>query len=227
MTDCVIFDMVGVLVDSYDAHYQSWRDVAATEGFDLKEDDFARTFGQTSREIIRAHWPVKNLDDTSIRAIDERKEAAFRRLIAHSVPVMDGARELIAALRSAGFKIAVGSSGPPENVFLALECFGGPPRFDAIVTGMDVERGKPDPQVFLLAARRAGVEASRAVVIEDAPPGIEAARRAGMAAVALVSTGRTEDDFRTVNPDLIVHSLRDLTPLRLRQVLSESVRPSR
>jgi riboflavin kinase len=85
---------------------------------------------------------------------------------------------------------------------------------------MDVQRGKPDPQVFLLAAARAGVEPRRSVVVEDARPGIEAARRAGMASVALVSTGRHEDDFRPVHPDLVVRSLCELTPSIFRGLLA-------
>ncbi len=219
MISCVIFDMDGVLVDSYRAHFEAWREVAASAGFALGEAEFVRTFGQTSREIIRQHWPMENLDDPAIRSIDDRKEAAFRRIIARNVPVMDGARELIEDLRSAGSRIAVGSSAPLENLEVVLRAFGGPGQFDAVVTGRDVIRGKPDPQVFLLAAERVGVEARHCAVIEDAPPGIEAATRAGMASVALVSTGRTEDDFDSVHPDLVVRSLRDLTPSGLHALI--------
>jgi beta-phosphoglucomutase len=219
MTYCVIFDMDGVLVDSYDAHYKSWRDVAAEEGVTITEADFARSFGRTSREIIGSTWHVANLDDARIRAIDTRKEEAFRRIVRHHFPVMDGAPELIDALRAAGFRIAVGSSAPPENVALALERLGGAHRFDGIVNGMDVQRGKPDPQVFLMAAERAGVEPPACVVIEDARPGVEAAHRAGMAAVALLSTGRSAEDFDGIHPDLVVRSLRELTPERLGALL--------
>jgi HAD superfamily hydrolase (TIGR01509 family) len=133
---------------------------------------------------------------------------------------MDGARELVDAVRAAGFRVAVGSSAPPENVALVLERLGGRQLFDAVVNGMDVQRGKPDPQVFLLAAERAGVQPRDCVVVEDARPGIEAARRAGMASVALVSTGRSEDDFRDALPDLIVHSLRELDPQVLTTLIS-------
>jgi HAD superfamily hydrolase (TIGR01509 family) len=123
---------------------------------------------------------------------------------------MDGARELIDQLRAAGFRVALGSSAPPENVTLALEKLGRH-LFDATVNGMEVERGKPDPQVFLLAAARADAEPRRSVVIEDARPGIEAAQRAGMASVALLSTGRHEEDFAGLHPDLMIRSLRDLS----------------
>lgn len=222
MIPCVIFDMDGVLVDSYHAHFESWQRVAAEQGVAYTEKEFAWSFGRTSREIIRGTWGRPNLDEAAIDAIDARKEALFREIIGRDFPVMDGARELLADLRAAGFRIAMGSSAPPENVALVLDRLGGQPAFDSVVNGMDVQRGKPDPQVFLLAAERAGVEPSDSVVIEDARPGIEAATRAGMASVALVSTGRSEDDFRSVHPGLVVHSLRELTPATLRDLIGRS-----
>jgi beta-phosphoglucomutase len=220
MNHCVIFDMDGVLVDSYRAHFESWQHVAAEQGVAYTEKQFAWSFGRTSREIIKGTWGRPALDDAAIRAIDARKEALFREIIGRDFPMMDGARELTDALRAAGFRIAMGSSAPPENVALVLERLGGRQLFDAVVNGMDVQRGKPDPQVFLLAAERARVAPSDCVVIEDARPGIEAARRAGMASVALVSTGRTEEEFRTVHPDLVVRSLRELNPQILAEVIS-------
>jgi beta-phosphoglucomutase len=223
---CVIFDLDGVLVDSYQAHLESWRGVAAEEGVVVTEAEFARSFGRTSREIIRATWPVPVTDEAVITAIDTRKEDAFRRIIRHECPVMDGAPELIATLQASGFRLAIGSSAPPENVNLALEKLGRH-LFDGVVNGMDVERGKPDPQVFLLAAARAGVEPCRCVVIEDARYGVEAAGRAGMASVAFVSTGRREDDFQALHPDLVIHSLHELSPAILRALADPAARAAR
>jgi len=224
MDSCIIFDLDGVLVDSYHAHFESWQRVAAEQGVTYTEKEFAWSFGRTSREIIRGTWRRPDLDDAAIQAIDARKEALFREIIGRDFPVMDGAPELLEALREAGFRVAVGSSAPPENVALALERLGGRSRFHGVVNGMDVQRGKPDPQVFLLAAERAGVAPRTCVVVEDARPGIEAATRAGMASVALVSTGRSDDDFRDVHPDLVVRSLRELNPAILAALVSRSPR---
>jgi beta-phosphoglucomutase len=211
MAQAVIFDMDGVLVDSYQAHYESWRALAAAIGQAFTEDDFARTFGRTSREIIRSLWAGACFSADEIRRLDERKEDLFRRQIARRFPAMEGASDLLPALRAAGFRLAVGSSGPPANVDLVLDRLGGRDLFDAVVSGTDVVRGKPDPQVFLLAASRLGVVPDRCVVVEDAPAGVEAARRAGMVSVALLSTGRKRDDFADVAPALIVGSLRNLS----------------
>jgi beta-phosphoglucomutase len=129
---------------------------------------------------------------------------------------MDGAVELIDALAAAGFRLAVGSSGPPENVALTLERLARAARFGALVTGRDVTRGKPDPQVFLIAAERLGATPARCIVVEDAPVGVAAAHAAGMASVALVGTVAAE---RLAGADLVVRSLRELDAPRLAALL--------
>lgn len=216
----VIFDVDGVLVDSYDAHRQSWRAVAREEGVTFTDETFRTTFGCTSRDVIRAAWPDDMLSDEQIARIDDRKEALYREIVAETFPAMEGAVELIDGCRAAGFSIAAGSSGPPENIDLALCQLGRIDSFDAVVTGREVMRGKPDPQVFLLAAERLLVPPRRCVVIEDAAAGIEAAHRAGMRAVGLVSTGRTREEMAGAN--LIVDSLRELDPTTLERLLDES-----
>jgi len=211
----VIFDMDGVLVDSYYAHLRSWQEVAAKEGRQISEAEFASQFGRTSREII-ADWGVAYSEE-KIAALDEQKEAAFRRILAADFPVMPGAMALLRALNEAGFALAVGSSGPPANVELVLQRLGGRHVFDAVVTGGDVSRGKPDPEVFLIASRRLGVAPHRCAVVEDAPQGIQAAKAAGMAAVALVSTGRHREMF--TQADLVVDRLDELSPGRIAQLV--------
>jgi beta-phosphoglucomutase len=216
----VIFDVDGVLVDSYAAHYESWRAIAREQQIRFTEEDFARTFGRTSRDIVRALWPGgTTLRDSEIRAIDDRKEAFYREIVADHFPAMEGAAELIDALRTASFLLAAGSSGPPENVELCLAKLEKRDCFSAVVTGMDVTRGKPDPQVFLLAAERLGIGPHRCVVVEDAPAGIEAARRGGMKAIGLLSRGRTARELGAA--DIVVHSLRDLSPERICGLLYE------
>lgn len=183
----VIFDMDGVLIDSYEPHYRSWELLGEEIGHHITEAQFASGFGKTSRDFIR-HLFGPSHTDADIKRLDDRKESLYRDLIRTRVPLMPGAVQAIARMRSAGARVAVGSSGPPENVSLAVAALGGEAVFDAIVTGADVRRGKPDPQVFLLAAERIGLRPARCVVIEDAVAGVEAARAAGMAVVGLLGT---------------------------------------
>ncbi len=212
-----IFDMDGVLIDTYRAHFQSWLTMAKRAGLSFTEAEFAPTFGRTSREIINHFWGGGRLSDAEIAAMDGEKEKAFRQIISRSFPAMPGVHKLLTDLYIAGWKLAVGSSGPPENVDLTLDRLGKRDLFSAIVTGMDVTRGKPDPQVFLLAAKQLDMPEARCVVIEDAQPGIEAAHAAGMAAVGMVSTGRTREELAAA--DLVVDSLAKITPRILEELI--------
>ncbi|HWB19620.1 MAG TPA: HAD family phosphatase [Phycisphaerales bacterium] len=217
--NAVIFDMDGVLIDSYQAHMESWVQTAREHEIHIDEGKFASRFGRTSREIIASYWQGRSLGDSEILAIDDRKEAAFREIIRHQVPVMPGAKALIEELKRASFLIAIGSSGPPENVELAINGLEIRNSLSAVVTGRDVRKGKPDPQVFLLAADRMSVDPGKCVVVEDAPPGIQAARAAGMKCIALLSTGRKREDFRAYPPDVFVSELRELNVDVIRDLL--------
>jgi beta-phosphoglucomutase len=220
----VIFDMDGVLVDSYRAHWESWHFMADELGKGLTEPQFVTTFGRTSREIIAEHWGADCLSLDEIAEFDRRKEALYREIVARDFPAMEGASDLIRALSTAGFRLAVGSSGPPENVALAIERLGAEAYFQTLVTGKDVTRGKPDPQVFLTAADRLQVPPADCAVIEDAPVGIAAANAAGMTSIALLSTGHTAESVAAAN--LIVKSLRDLSPERIGKMLDEASTPT-
>jgi beta-phosphoglucomutase len=213
-----IFDMDGVLVDTYQAHYRSWLELARGEGLDFSEEDFSQTFGWTSREVIARLWGGRRFSQSRIAAMDTEKEAAFRRVIQEEVPLMPGAVALLESLRREGFRLAVGSSAPPENVELVLDWRDLRALFDAVITGADVARGKPDPQVFQLAAQRLGVAPAGCVVIEDAPAGLAAAAAAGMARVGLISTGRTREAL--ADADLVVASLGELSPEVLRGLIA-------
>lgn len=217
----VIFDVDGVLVDSWDAHFRSWSLLADECGVTFTESDFAASFGMTSDEVIRRHWgdPEAPPPPDRIAALDDRKERLYRELVDREFPPIPGAAELIDALHAAGVPLAVGSSGPPENVALVLERLGRRDRFTAVVSRADVVRGKPAPDIFLEAGRRLGVPASRCVVIEDAPAGVAAARAAGMRVMALLSTGRRREDFRDLPPDGFTDCLRELGPEALASLL--------
>jgi len=214
----VIFDVDGVLVESYVAHFQSWQLLGAEGGFDFTEAQFLATFGRTTRELLVDTFGPSRFSPAEIADLDERKEALFRDLLEDDFPVMDGAVELIDQLDAEGFRLAVGSSGPPDNVQLVLRSLQRAAKFRGVVTGADVTRGKPDPQVFLIAAQRLGVAPQRCVVIEDAPVGIRAARNANTTCVGLVSKGHTFEELQEA--DHVVRSLRDLTPELIVRLLS-------
>ena len=220
MPYAVIFDMDGVLVDSYHAHFESWERGATEIGREMSISQFNRTFGRTSREIIAEHWGLSALTEAEIQKFDERKESLYREIVAQAFPAMDGATELIRELHAAGFQLAIGSSGPPENVEMVLENLGVKSLIQAVVTGRDVTHGKPDPQVFLIAAAKLRTIPGRCAVIEDAPVGIAAANSAGMTSIALLSTGHTADSVAAAK--LTVTSLRELSAKQIAALIDKN-----
>jgi beta-phosphoglucomutase len=219
-TRAVIFDMDGVLVDSYQAHFESWCQTVHAHGLDMTEKQFAETFGRTTREIIAALWGDAVAGD-QVAKWDQEKELAYRVIIDADFPEMHGAGNLLASLKLAGLKLAVGSSGTPENVELVLEHLGTD-LFAAAVTARDVTHGKPHPEVFLKAAAKLHVEPLNCAVIEDAPAGIQAARSAGMIAIAI--TGTAPREKLAEGAHMVIDSLDELSPELINSLISGSTR---
>ena len=211
----VIFDVDGVLLDSYQMHFQCWMALAEEDDIVITESEFRSLFGRRGPEIARQVWGPE-LPEKQIVSIHRRKQALYRESLQRNLPAMDGAVQLIDGLVEAGLVLAVGSSAPPANVEMTLERLGRRQAFSAIVTGSDVTQGKPDPRVFLLAAQRMGIEPSHCAVIEDAVVGIDAAVTAGMIAIALLGTAPAD---RFTQAHLVVDSLRQLSPKRIADLI--------
>jgi beta-phosphoglucomutase len=212
----VIFDMDGVLIDTFQTHLGAWQEVAADYGLTVDADAFRPLFGRKGKTILQVLWP-HHFNDEQGTIFDDRKQAAFRARLAKHFPEMDGAGELIKSLHDAGFRLAIGSSGSPENVAMVKSLITHGDLIDATVSANDVTEGKPNPQVFQVAAKRLGLDPGQTAVIEDALPGLEAARRAGAAAVA--KTGTESPEALASHADLVVQSLRELSPEKLAAVI--------
>lgn len=186
MTYAAIWDMDGVLVDTRQQHYESWVETMARHGVSLTYPQFLSTFGMNNTSILKL-WLGPDIAPERIRLIDDQKEEAFRRLVAHSIQPLPGVRVLLENLRRAGFRQAVASSAPQANIDVLLGACALLPYFDAIVSASALP-GKPDPAVFLAAAGRLEVAPPRCVVLEDSVAGVEGARRAGMHCIAVTNT---------------------------------------
>lgn len=210
----VIFDLDGVLIDSADAHWHSWRRLAADLGIPLALEQFRGTFGRQNGDIIPLFFGA-HLDPARIEQLGETKERYYREYLGNRIQPLDGAVDLIRACHAAGWRCALGSSGHPQNIALALRALEVEDVMTVVVTGKDVSRGKPDPQVFLLAAERAGVPPQACAVIEDAPAGIDAALAAAMIAIGVTTS---HDAARLAHAHLVVEKLSDLTPVRIAEL---------
>lgn len=199
----VLWDLDGTLVDSADLHWRSWRETLAREHVEITYERFLDSFGQKNDGILR-RWLGPAATPERIARIDREKESAYRRLVEEvGLTPLPGAADWVRRLRASGWKQAIASSAPRENVTVMLRALGVERELDAIVAAEDVTAGKPDSQVFLRAAERLGLPPDRCIVVEDAAAGVEAARRAGMRSI-----GVSRD--ASLPADLAVSSLAEL-----------------
>jgi len=201
----VLWDLDGTLADSRVRHWESWQSALAAEHVAITMEQFLATFGQRNDAII-PKWLGPATTPEDIRRVADAKEAEYRRLLEqHGLDPLPGAAEWVRQLRAAGWRQAIASSAPRLNVDTMLRALRLAPCFDGLTAAEDVSAGKPDPEVFLTAAARRGVPRDRCVVVEDAPSGIEAARRAGMPCIGV-------GDGETAGATLRVTSLAELPP---------------
>ncbi len=183
----LLFDLDGTLIDSMPAHEQAW--VVWHQRHDIVMDAtgfFASTAGRTNDEILRDMLPGRTAAEYD--AWVDEKESLYRELAAQNLALIAGAHDYLVAARAAGFSLAICTASTPKNMALAFNKFGLDKMVDTITSPSDGLRGKPHPDIFLEAAKRLNVAPEDCVVYEDAPLGVEAARRAGMKAVALTTT---------------------------------------
>jgi beta-phosphoglucomutase len=194
----VLWDMDGTLVDSADLHFEAWRATFDEHGRTLSRAEFAATFGQRNDTILRGAFGA-DLGDADVQRIGERKEAHYRDLVQRrGVIALPGVKAWLARLHTDGWRQAIASSGPRLNAQTIAEALGVSALFDALVSAEEVPHGKPAPDVFIAAAARVGVAPRRCVVVEDAPSGIEAGRRADMFTLGVLTTHAHLDADRTV-----------------------------
>ena len=198
-----IFDMDGTMIDSMPAHAKSWIEFARRYRLDIEDAELMRrTTGRTGVECIRELF-ARDMPEHVALALLHEKEAAYRELFRPVFAEIAGFRRFAAAAMARGLKLGVGTAGDRHNIAFAFSLLKMEPAPHAVVGGDEGFAGKPEPAIFLEVARRLGVEASRCVVFEDAPFGIESARRAGMRAVAICSS---HSPGELAGPHVVAHA---------------------
>ena len=223
--NALLFDLDGTLIDSMPLHHQAWVEWHARRGIAMDGGAFfTSTAGRSNAEILLDLFPQLSVDEHVVMA--DAKEALYRELAAHSLALIAGAQDFVQRARAAGCKLAVCTASTLPNMALAFARFGIDGWIDTVTSPADVSsghgapaplRGKPQPDIFLEAARRLGVVPEDCIVFEDAPLGVEAARRAGMRAVALTTT--LEAQAFAPYDNLIAHA-PDFTTLDLSALLA-------
>lgn len=214
---CVIFDMDGVLADTGPVHYKSWKMLAEEIGVNFDREFFEETFGQQSIPITRKLVGEKP-SRKKVEKWSDLKEKYYREMVKDKLEPLPGVISLLKKLKKEGFKLAVGSSGPPENVELLLKSLDIKHYFDVIITAADVSETKPAPNVFLKAAEKIDLKPENCLVIEDAPVGIEAAKRANIKTIALTTT-HTKQELTAA--DMVLSDLKGLTAQKISNIINK------
>jgi beta-phosphoglucomutase-like phosphatase (HAD superfamily) len=185
-TQALIFDMDGTMVDSMPHHSRSWLDFAHKHGIDIDVNEMMRrTTGRNGMECVRVLLDQPEMPPEQAWALVHEKEQLYRDLFGPVFVEVTGFSDFAKLARTRGLRIGVGTAGDIHNVQFALSHLQLNPAPDAIARGDEGFSGKPTPEIFLAVAKRLQVAPEHCIVFEDAPFGIEAARRAGMRAVAL------------------------------------------
>jgi beta-phosphoglucomutase family hydrolase len=207
-----IFDWDGVIINSAAHHEMSWERLAKECNKTLPENHFKLGFGMKNEVIIPEllKWTTV---PTEVRILSLRKEAIYREVVREiGIEALPGVREFLVMLKEAGIPRVIASSTHRENITTSLDVLGLGDFFPQLVTSEDVKRGKPDPEVFLTAAQKIGIEPAHCVVFEDALVGIAAAHAAGMKVVAVATTEPRE---KLVHADWVVGRLDELSVAQL------------
>lgn len=183
----VIFDLDGVICFTDKFHYQAWKALADRLGiyFDEKINDRLRGVSRMASLDIILERATKEYTQEEKEAFATEKNDIYRELLKNMSPadLTDEVKNTLVELRNRGYKLSIGSSS--KNTKFNLGQIGLGDFFDAIADGTDITHSKPDPEVFLISAKKIGIDPADCAVVEDAKSGIEAAKAAGMTALAL------------------------------------------
>ncbi|NND08135.1 MAG: beta-phosphoglucomutase [Saprospiraceae bacterium] len=214
-----IFDLDGVIVDTARYHYLSWKSLFKTMGFDFKEQDNEPLKGASRMHSLEIILDLAGLEKTMSEkdALCRKKNEIYLASIEEMTrnEILPGVAHLIETIQAHDISISLGSAS--RNARHILDLLEITNRFDAIVDGNDVHRGKPDPEVFLLASEKLGVPPHQCLVIEDAAKGIQAARNAGMLAVGIGDLANLD------RADLVLPNLKNMTWTGLLKKLKSSM----
>ena len=222
-----IFDMDGVLVDSNPFHLQKWVDLLNLRRVAFDPQDLPKLIlGQRNDTVLR-HFFGQDMSKDERHRLEESLEETFRKAFKSHARPLPGLEGLIAACNQEDIPMAVASSAMRKNVDFVVDALGFRKYFKIIVSGDDVSCPKPDPEIYLKAARLLGVKPEDCVAFEDSFVGIESAKGAGMKCVAIASTFPIDELKAHTQVDLAVPGFKELSVDILRQLFPEIKRKAR
>lgn len=211
----VIFDMDGVLIDSHPVHKKVWAQFLASLNRPVAEDELDFVLDGGKREEILRHF-LGDLSSAQIREYGRRKNELFKES-ERDLRMVSGVMEFLDTLEAAGIQMAVATSASSVRAHDILGRLGILPRLVAIITGDDVAKGKPDPEIFVRAGKGLNLAPKNLLVVEDAVSGIRAAKSAGMKCLGIASDGRSEK-LRDAGADRVIPDYRRICLKEVQQL---------
>jgi HAD superfamily hydrolase (TIGR01509 family) len=209
--------MDGTLVDNMSFHERTWLDLLAEHGVSVTADEFhRRASGRTNPDILR-EFLGERIPESEMAGWTERKEALYRDAYRPHLRAIPGLLEFLEAADREGIPMAVATSGTPDNVEFVLDGLGIGPLFAAVVTGDEVTRGKPHPEMFLTAADRLGVKPEASLVFEDSRAGVAGGGGGGMRVLVIATTSGIHEVEGTPGVVAVVDDYTALDPVTLLQ----------
>ena len=200
--------MDGTMVDNMMVHHRAWQIKLKELGLDLNLEEVRQTIHGKNDEIL-----LRLFGDTYTQAEREQlaweKEAAYRMVFKDSLQLISGLHAFLDLCREQGILLAIGSAAPPENVDFVLDELNIRHYFGSVVHAGLVQKGKPDPQVFSMAAAELGVAIEDCLVFEDSPVGVHTALNAGCKAVVVTTTHTPEEFAQYPNVLMFINHFED------------------
>lgn len=212
-----VFDFDGVIVDSHPAHIRAWKSFLNSVGKIVSEEQLQFVLDGRKRDDILRYF-IGELDADQVVEYGLRKEQCFRDEVTH-VRTADGLVDFLDDLQSEQLALGIASSGSKSRIHFLLDRFGLKKYFREVISGDEVEQGKPDPAVFVKAAHRLSVDPSELMAFEDAVSGVKAAKSAGMKCVGIAQPDRASI-LLAAGANHVVPDFRSLSCSKLRELLS-------
>ncbi len=189
----LIFDMDGVIADTAGLHQKAWIDFVHELGLQMSPETFRnKLFGRANREIFNIVLD-RHVSDKELDELITKKENLYRQYAQGKLKPLAGLEDFLKSAQAANIPMAVASSAPQINVEFTLRETNLASYFDHITSAQEVERGKPDPEIFELTAKKLNFASPQCLVFEDSYAGLEAAQKANMKVIGIASTHSADD----------------------------------
>lgn len=208
----VIFDMDGVIIDSEPIHYWVNQRLFKELGLDINNQEYSEFIGCSNNDMWRILKGRYNLQESIAELINHQLEENIKYLDHNKEKPITGILDLLEKLKANNFKIALASSSPMKYIARVLEEFAIEEYFGIKVSGEELARSKPNPDIYIKAARLLDEPVQKCIVIEDSYHGVTAAKKAGMKCIGFKNTNSGKQDISEA--DLIVDSIEDINPVR-------------